>query len=163
MNGHNKYEAEGFGKQDAKKGLKFISFPSVLMLQLKRFEFDYQKNQMNKIYDKFEYYNEIDLNNYIESTNGEIPTDEEFTLHSVVVHSGNAFAGHYYTYIKPGLDDKWLLFNDEIVKPAEIKEVFNYQFGGVTTNYQSRYGGVVEQAYLCEASAYILVYIRNKD
>ena len=34
MDGENKYEAEGHGKQDAKKGIKFKHFPKVLMLQL---------------------------------------------------------------------------------------------------------------------------------
>jgi ubiquitin carboxyl-terminal hydrolase 7 len=35
LNGENKYQAEGFGLQDA-KGIIFESFPSVLHLQLKR-------------------------------------------------------------------------------------------------------------------------------
>ena len=40
MEGENKYSAEGHGLQDASKGISFISFPPVLHLQLKRFEYD---------------------------------------------------------------------------------------------------------------------------
>jgi len=116
---------------------------------------------MNKIYDKFEYYDEIDLNKYIE---GEESTKENFTLHSVVVHSGGAFSGHYYVYIKPNLNDKkWYLFNDEFVKPAEEAEVFDYQYGGTTKNFKVMFGNVIEQTNICDASAYILVYIKNTE
>lgn len=49
MEGENKYQAEGFGLQDAKKGILFQSFPPVLHLQLKRFEYDIQRDAMAKV------------------------------------------------------------------------------------------------------------------
>ena len=49
LNGENKYQAEGFGLQDAKKGIIFQSFPPVLHLQLKRFEYDIQRDAMVKV------------------------------------------------------------------------------------------------------------------
>lgn len=49
LNGENKYQAEGFGLQDAKKGIIFESFPPVLHLQLKRFEYDVQRDAMVKV------------------------------------------------------------------------------------------------------------------
>lgn len=49
LNGENKYQAEGFGLQDAKKGITFQSFPPVLHLQLKRFEYDIQRDAMVKV------------------------------------------------------------------------------------------------------------------
>jgi len=49
MEGENKYQAEGFGLQDAKKGILFQSFPPVLHLQLKRFEYDVQRDAMAKV------------------------------------------------------------------------------------------------------------------
>lgn len=36
----NKYYAEGYGLQDVKKSIRFISLPPVLTIQLKRFQFD---------------------------------------------------------------------------------------------------------------------------
>lgn len=49
LEGDNKYHAEGLGLQDAKKGVIFESFPDVLHLQLKRFEYDMQKDAMVKV------------------------------------------------------------------------------------------------------------------
>jgi ubiquitin carboxyl-terminal hydrolase 7 len=49
LEGDKKYEGEGFGLQDAKKGVTFQSFPPVLNLQLKRFEYDIKKDAMIKV------------------------------------------------------------------------------------------------------------------
>ena len=49
LDGENKYMAEGFGLQDAKKGVIFQSFPPVLHLQLKRFEYDMERDAMVKV------------------------------------------------------------------------------------------------------------------
>ncbi|CAG8722239.1 8152_t:CDS:2, partial [Gigaspora rosea] len=42
LKGNNKYHTENYGLQDAIKGVIFESFPSVLQLQLKRFEYNAQ-------------------------------------------------------------------------------------------------------------------------
>jgi ubiquitin carboxyl-terminal hydrolase 7 len=49
LEGDNKYQAEGLGLQDAKKGVIFQEFPPVLHLQLKRFEYDIQRDAMVKV------------------------------------------------------------------------------------------------------------------
>lgn len=49
LEGDNKYMAEGHGLQDAKKGVVFESFPPVLHLQLKRFEYDFMRDTMVKV------------------------------------------------------------------------------------------------------------------
>jgi ubiquitin carboxyl-terminal hydrolase 7 len=49
LEGDKKYQAEGFGPQDAKKGVIFQSFPPIFYLQLKRFEYDVQKGAMMKV------------------------------------------------------------------------------------------------------------------
>lgn len=49
LEGENKYQAEGLGLQDAEKGIIFESFPPVLHLQLKRFEYDIQRDAMVKV------------------------------------------------------------------------------------------------------------------
>ena len=48
LDGDNKYAAEGLGLQDAQKGIIFQTFPPVLHLQLKRFEYDMQRDAMVK-------------------------------------------------------------------------------------------------------------------
>lgn len=49
LEGDNKYMAEGHGLQDAKKGVIFESFPPVLNLQLKRFDYDFMQDAMVKV------------------------------------------------------------------------------------------------------------------
>jgi len=167
MDGNNKYDAEKFGKQDAKKGIKFIKFPNVLIIQLKRFEYDYKRDQMIKINDHFEFYKELDLNKYTckqEIDGNEIDNTEfNYTLQSVVVHQGSASRGHYYSYLNPTTNDKnWLLFNDEIVRPANLYEVYDYNFGGIKSCISIKPGGKLVEYYVnSDANAYILVYIKN--
>ncbi|KAH0981206.1 hypothetical protein GBA52_008383 [Prunus armeniaca] len=50
LEGDNKYHAEQYGLQDAKKGVLFIDFPPVLQLQLKRFEYDFMRDTMVKCF-----------------------------------------------------------------------------------------------------------------
>lgn len=50
MDGENQYHAEGFGLQDARKGVRFVSLPPILMLQLKRFEYNWEIDQMHKVH-----------------------------------------------------------------------------------------------------------------
>lgn len=50
LQGDNKYRTESHGLQDAIKGLKFESLPPVLQLHLRRFDYDYQRDTMLKVY-----------------------------------------------------------------------------------------------------------------
>jgi ubiquitin C-terminal hydrolase len=176
----DKYEAEGYGKQTAKKGIKFSKFPPVLILQLKRFEYNPRKEAMVKINDYFEFYEEIDLSKYMQNDdeeeilnfknnlkktkNLEIEEDNSYTLHSVVVHQGNANSGHYFAFIRPTVNDIWVLFNDEVVRPADKYEVFNNNFGGSYNSYKHKSKGeIVTNVNYYESNAYILVYIKNSE
>ena len=49
LTGSNQYRAEKHGLQDAVKGTRFLRFPDVLQLQLKRFEYDPYKDKMVKV------------------------------------------------------------------------------------------------------------------
>ena len=192
LDNDNKYDTEKYGKQKAKKRIKFIKFPPVLILQLKRIEYNSRKEIMVKINDHYEYYDEINLSKYIEKNisnnvndnNNNINNnsndnnnkeelnvnlekekinDNIYTLHSVVVHQGNATSGHYYAYIKPSTNKKeWLLFNDDIVKPADPYEIFQQNFGGNIEVYKNKGGKeIITNSINYERSAYILVYVRK--
>lgn len=116
---------------------------------------------MVKINDNFEFYDTIDLKKYIDQKSKH-NKDNVFTLHSIVVHKGSATSGHYYSYIRPGLEDFWLKFNDDIVRPANKLEVFNNNFGGQIKQFRYRgKGEIFENVTVSDANAYILVYIRN--
>nr|XP_039253989.1 ubiquitin carboxyl-terminal hydrolase 47-like [Styela clava] len=63
----NQYFCEKCNKKcDAKKGLKFTSFPYLLTLQLKRFDFDYQTMHRVKLNDRMYFPQLLDLNEFIE-------------------------------------------------------------------------------------------------
>jgi ubiquitin carboxyl-terminal hydrolase 7 len=114
-----------------------------------------------KINDVFEYHEEINLSKYlIDETNSE---DCLYSLHSVVVHKGNINSGHYYAFIKPTIEDSWLKFNDESVRPASKVEALQNNFGGVFINYTLLEKDIFENKSLNDSNAYILIYIQNSS
>lgn len=159
LDNDDKYLTEEYGKQRAKKGIKFESFPNVLILQLKRFEYNPRKDSMEKINDFFQFYEEIDLSNYLAVQNSQ---DNDYSLHSVVVHKGGINSGHYYAYIRPGVGNQWYMFNDELVRECDYDEVFTYNFGGTLELFKHRdRGNIIRLNSKPDANAYILVYIKN--
>ena len=54
---------------------------------------------------RFEFYTKIQLSRYREVADSDC-TDDDYTLHSVLVHSGNENAGHYVVFIDPHCDGK---------------------------------------------------------
>ncbi|GAA5865830.1 hypothetical protein JCM8547_005726 [Rhodosporidiobolus lusitaniae] len=129
LDGENRYNAEGFGLQDAKKGVIFESFPPVLHLQLKRFEYDMQRDQNVKINDRHEFPLEIDLEPYLDPK-ADRSESHVYKLHGVLVHSGDVHGGHYFVLIKPSPDGRWLRFDDDRVVPVTDREVLEDNFGG---------------------------------
>ncbi|VDK46939.1 unnamed protein product [Cylicostephanus goldi] len=99
LDGENKYDAGDYGMQPAEKGVKFVSFPPVLHLQLMRFQYDANLDANVKINDKFAFPDKLCLNEFVEG-NGE---DYTYSLHAVLVHSGDFHGGHYVVFINTGL------------------------------------------------------------
>ncbi|KAI0029861.1 cysteine proteinase [Vararia minispora EC-137] len=162
LDGENKYQAEGYGLQDAKKGIIFESFPPVLHLQLKRFEYDIQRDAMVKINDRHEFPFEIDLAEFLDET-ADRSKPWVYKLHGVLVHSGDLHGGHYFAMIKPDAKERWLKFDDDRVTPVTDKEVLEENYGGEPLN-----GVVVTQQQRNQVrsmkrftNAYMLVYIRE--
>ena len=119
LDGENKYRAEGHGLQDARKGTLFHEFPPVLQIQLKRFEYDFHRDTMVKIHDRYEFPEELDLDvgdrKYL-VPEADKTVRNKYKLHSVLVHSGGINGGHYYAFIRPELqsgDAQWYKFDDE--------------------------------------------------
>jgi ubiquitin carboxyl-terminal hydrolase 47 len=46
-----------------------------------------------------------------------------YELYAVMIHSGGALGGHYFTYIKSFENDYWYNFNDEIVRKIRLHEI----------------------------------------
>ncbi|KAG1052933.1 hypothetical protein G6F43_004949 [Rhizopus delemar] len=155
LEGENKYMAEGYGLQDAKKGVIFESFPPVLHLQLKRFEYDMMRDAMFKINDRHEFPPVIDLEPYLSDTANR-STSHRYALHGVLVHTGDSSGGHYFAFVRPTIEDKWFRFDDDRVTPALLREVLEDNYGGEMLNTHPKLRNVKRST-----NAYMLVYIRE--
>ncbi|KAG6693931.1 hypothetical protein I3842_09G025300 [Carya illinoinensis] len=167
LEGDNKYHAEEHGLQDAKKGVLFIDFPPVLQLQLKRFEYDFMRDTMVKINDRYEFPLQLDL----DRENGKYLSPEAdrsvrnlYTLHSVLVHSGGVHGGHYYAFIRPTFSDQWLKFDDERVTKEDVKRALEEQYGGEEELPPTNPGfNNTPFKFTKYSNAYMLVYIRESE
>ncbi|XXG42554.1 hypothetical protein AAC387_Pa01g2805 [Persea americana] len=167
LEGDNKYHAEQHGLQDARKGVLFIDFPPVLQLQLKRFEYDFVRDTMVKINDRYEFPLQLDLdrdNGKYLSPDADRRVRNLYTLHSVLVHSGGVHGGHYYAFIRPTLSDKWFKFDDERVTKEDMKRALEEQYGGEEELPQTNPGfNNTPFKFTKYSNAYMLVYIRESD
>ncbi|PKY26877.1 cysteine proteinase, partial [Rhizophagus irregularis] len=162
LEGDNKYQAEGYGLQDAKKGVIFESFPPVLHLQLKRFEYDLQRDAMVKINDRHEFPMEIDLEEFL-SEDTDRTNPHKYLLYGVLVHSGDSHEGHYFALFKPEKDGKWFKFDDDHVIPVIDKEVFEDNYGGEYPNENTITIRSAARNHERFTNAYMLVYIRESN
>ncbi|KAL4539456.1 hypothetical protein Ndes2437B_g02171 [Nannochloris sp. 'desiccata'] len=174
LEGDNKYEAEGHGKQDARKGVLFENLPPVLNLHLKRFEYDYQKDAMVKINDRYEFYNDLDLdklNNDGEgpaylSANADKTVKNKYRLLAVLVHSGGVHGGHYFAFVRPE-GKKWLKFDDEAVSVAEDSKAVQENWGGdIDSDLRgpTPFGTApAVRSFSKFSNAYMLVYVRESE
>ncbi|NWX98466.1 UBP25 hydrolase, partial [Nothoprocta ornata] len=69
-----------------------------------------------------------------------------YRLHAVLVHEGQANAGHYWAYIYDHHQNRWMKYNDISVTKSTWEELERDSFGG----YRN-------------ASAYCLMYINDKE
>jgi hypothetical protein len=89
-----------------------------------------------------------------------------YRLAGVLVHSGTAECGHYYSYIKVDGDDgktKWYEFNDTRVIPFELTDnnIRNEWFGGKTETKTSDF--ITDWQMEISKSAYMLFYEKVFD
>lgn len=68
-----------------------------------------------------------------------------YRLHAVLVHEGQASAGHYWAYIYDHANHRWMKYNDISVTESSWEELERDSFGGMTN-----------------ASAYCLMYIDDR-
>ena len=166
LEGDNKYQAEGYGLQDAKKGVIFETFPNVLHLQLKRFEYDFQRDAMMKVNDRYEFPEIWDASPYLDE---DADRSEQYVyhLHGVLVHSGDLNAGHYYAFLKPDNNGQFYRFDDDRVTRATKREAIDDNFGGdyssngVNGNLKGQNPYTRQWSTKRSNNAYMLVYIRE--
>ena len=105
------YNEETKTKIDVKKKISFWSFPTILVVDFKRFN---SKNQKNQVLITFPLDN-LDLSKYVI---GYKKNTYIYELYGVSNHSGGALGGHYTSYVK-NANGKWYHYNDTNV--SEVK------------------------------------------
>ncbi|XP_055857807.1 ubiquitin carboxyl-terminal hydrolase 7-like [Episyrphus balteatus] len=151
LEGDNKYDAGIHGLQEAEKGVIFTSFPPVLHLHLMRFQYDPFTDNSVKFNDRFEFYDEINLDSYLAEKE---LTPATYKLHAVLVHSGDNHGGHYVVYINTNAEGKWCKFDDDVVSSCTKTEAIEQNYGGADDE--------IANAKNC-SNAYMLVYIRVSE
>uniref|UniRef100_A0A8C5CNL1 ubiquitinyl hydrolase 1 n=1 Tax=Gadus morhua TaxID=8049 RepID=A0A8C5CNL1_GADMO len=161
LEGANAYHCEKCNKKvDTVKRLLIKKLPPVLAIQLKRFDYDWERECAIKFNDYFEFPRELDMEPYTvagvaklegddvnpenqviqqnEPSEPSPPGSSKYRLVGVLVHSGQASGGHYYSYIiqrngGDGERNRWYKFDDGDVTECKMddeEEMKNQCFGG---------------------------------
>ncbi|CAI4424856.1 CQS_1a_G0014880.mRNA.1.CDS.1 [Saccharomyces cerevisiae] len=118
-------------KQPSTKQLKITRLPKKLIINLKRFD-----NQMNKnnVFVQYPYF--LDLTpcwardfNHEAIVNEDIPTRGQvppfrYRLYGVACHSGSLYGGHYTSYVYKGPRKGWYFFDDSLYRPITFSTEF---------------------------------------
>lgn len=185
LEGANAYHCEKCNRKvDTVKRLCINKLPPVLAIQLKRFDYDWERECAIKFNDYFEFPRVLDMNPYtvkgLAQIEGESIGDDlvfgdersqctKYDLVGIVVHSGQASGGHYYSYILYTHADgsrKWYKFDDGDVTECKLDdeeemkiqcfggeymgEVFDHMLKRMSCRRQKRWW-----------NAYILIYRRS--
>lgn len=158
-----------------------------MIIALKRFEFDYDKMIKVKVNDYCEFPMEFSMEPFTqeglarrekfqkmteekgEDNEQEIQMDPlkypqdyyDYTLSGVVVHTGTADSGHYYSFVKDREhpeSGKWYELNDHIVRDFDPNDIPQECFGGEET-FQSY--NMVQMKSMKWRNAYLLFYERK--
>ena len=177
--------------------------PNVLIVHLQRILFDYDNLQNNKINSRLDFPRILNLKKYStevlsSSINSNMKVEEQsgknqnssfynkensyydYDLVGVVVHTGSADAGHYYSLInvkREGFENEilnnsynqdevnnWFEFNDSNINSFNIKNLEDECFGGSKGNVEEStnwFNQQIEEKEKCK-NAYMLIYERKK-
>ena len=245
LDGDNKYKCESGEYVEAVKRTCVDRLPPVLILHLKRFEFDFEAMKKVKVDDHFEFPHTINMRPYTvdalspsagdrrgprggggDGNGGErrtrrktrrrrrrrrprgaspagaagsagggsarrrgrrpalrtrgrrraLAAGQVYELVGVLVHSGTADSGHYYSYIKErrarvdgapdgargGGGSSWLHFNDTLVEPFDERDIPKACYGGVepVVQWDAELQKHVQRMAPKPHSAYMLFYER---
>ncbi|CAK58706.1 unnamed protein product (macronuclear) [Paramecium tetraurelia] len=159
LDGENQYFCDEVQRKiDAEKRCYFTKLPKTFIFHLKRFEFDFNTNTRSKINDYWEFPLELNMfkwtrDNIVEHQQLEDFTEYMYVLKGVLVHTGSAEGGHYFSYIRDG-KNQWFEFNDKLITPFDTQNLKEKCFGGNQSN---------EWGIPNSKNAYMLFYEKEKQ
>lgn len=118
-----------------KRHLMINTLPNILIIHLQRIAFNYETFEMEKVNSKVEFEQNISLKEFCIKDKEEEAIDEEdykYKLMGIIIHSGNAQGGHYFSFIDSRLDKNkqtWFKFNDSEVTEEYLLNLKNVAFG----------------------------------
>lgn len=142
--------------------------PDNLIFHLKRFDFSLRTFQRSKINDYFSFPSTIDMRPYtidhLRDPAADAGQADIFELVGVLVHSGTAESGHYYSFIRErtSTDDqpRWFEFNDDNVSLWDSRNMANQTFGGPGQQSAHDANGT---GFTKNYSGYMLFYQRSSS
>ena len=145
LEGDNAYQIEGGGKVDAQMRKCLGELPRTLIIQLKRFELDFETMNNIKLNSAVAFPTRLDLEPYTKAGLEARATAKSargpprlYDLAGVLVHAGTSGFGHYFSYVKSrerggpmnAPAGTWLTFNDRAVTGFDASQVGEQCFGG---------------------------------
>lgn len=187
LEGDNKYHCSTCdAKVVALKRCCVLSLPDTLIIHMRRFEFNFEHMRRMKVNDLCTFPLSLDMEPYtkqgLDKTTSESSPVEgdaqdlrpssyfKYELVGVLVHTGTADSGHYYSFIKdragmpsaPARAGQWYQFNDQAVDPWNKVNIPFECYGGIETvmQFDATYQKQVPRSRERMNNAYMLVYER---
>ncbi|XP_061610130.1 ubiquitin carboxyl-terminal hydrolase 47 isoform X3 [Phyllopteryx taeniolatus] len=163
LDGPNQYFCERCKKKcDARKGLRFLHFPYLLTLQLKRFDFDYTTMHRIKLNDSMTFPEELDMTPFIDVEDEKSPQTESCT-DSGAENEGSCHSDQMSNdFSTDDCVDEGICLDstgsgERVLKAKITHEDIRKTYGG-----SSGSRGYYSSAFASSTNAYMLIY-RLKD
>jgi ubiquitin C-terminal hydrolase len=155
---YDDYSVDRVGKVKADTYTRISICPEILIVQLQRFEYNIALGQREKLHDRFVFPFEFDLLPVTEDEEME----QIYELVGIIVHSGFATGGHYFSYIR--VNDEWTTFDDCSVDSADRDALIESCAGGqFSTSLTDTYRTITMIDEPNTTSAYILFYRKRQQ
>ena len=141
------YAGDRYGLQDVVKDVIFQNFPPILVLQLRWWKYNIERDLTESVFQDYEFPEEFDATPYLFSPGTCQLESWIYTLYGVIMHRGDMFQGYYNAFLRPTKDGSFYKFDNHRVTRTTLKDIKYANFG--------------ERAGLYSWKPTILIYIRK--
>ncbi|OHT06064.1 hypothetical protein TRFO_05721 [Tritrichomonas foetus] len=156
---HFECKDEALGKFDALRYHKITKAPKILIIQLKRFEYNLLTKERDKLNNFYKFNHSIDFSPVTGSHESVF-----YDLCGVVQHTGSALSGHYFSDVHRD-NGKWLCLNDVTVRKINGDSLPLDAAGGTEeiTVYDDKTKSSKQVTIDKSTNAYLLFYRIRED